>query len=108
MNERDMRFSQSVTEMEKPLGGAIDEQEPAAQYFPLSFAQSRLWFLDQLDPGNPIYNGTSALRLVGNLDYDSLKRSFEVISQRHETLRTRFLAVDGQPLQVIDPPAPLA
>ena len=58
---------------------------------PLSFAQQRLWFLDQLDPGSPAYNLPSALRLEGELDQEALRRSFEVMVSRHEVLRTRFI-----------------
>jgi hypothetical protein len=70
---------------------------------PLSFAQQRLWFQDQLQPGNSIYNMSTALRLVGRLDIPSLERSLNEILRRHEVLRTTFPTTDGQPLQVIAP-----
>src|SRR5436305_10559098 len=54
----------------------------------LSFAQERLWFLDQLTPGNPSYNLPVALRLDGQLDITALRRSFEAVVRRHEVLRT--------------------
>src|SRR5215212_4791802 len=57
---------------------------------PLSFAQQRLWLLDQLVPGNPFYNVPSALRLSGPLDGPALERSLSEITRRHETLRTTF------------------
>ncbi|WP_246805543.1 condensation domain-containing protein, partial [Mesorhizobium mediterraneum] len=57
---------------------------------PLSFAQQRLWFLDQLDPGGSSYNCAGALRLLGDLDCAALQRSFTVIVERHEALRTIF------------------
>lgn len=70
---------------------------------PLSFAQERLWFIDQLMPGSPAYNLPVALRLSGTLDAGALRRSFNEIVRRHETLRTGFEAVDGKPAQVISP-----
>lgn len=70
---------------------------------PLSFAQQRLWFLDQMEPGNPLYNIPGALRLKGSLNVTALEQSFNEIVRRHEVLRTTFKAVDGQPVQVIDP-----
>jgi amino acid adenylation domain-containing protein len=70
---------------------------------PTSFAQQRLWFLDQLEPGSPMYNISSAVRLEGAIDVDALQRSFEFLLRRHETLRTRFDFQDGKPVQVITP-----
>jgi amino acid adenylation domain-containing protein len=71
--------------------------------FPLSFAQQRLWFLDQLQPGNTAYHISQALQLKGQLNVAALKQSFQTIVQRHEVLRTTFATVDGQPVQVISP-----
>jgi len=71
--------------------------------FPASFAQQRLWFLDQLEPNSAIYNVPSGLRLTGPLDIDALERSLNEIIRRHEVLRTIFSTVDGQPVQVILP-----
>jgi amino acid adenylation domain-containing protein len=68
---------------------------------PLSFAQQRLWFIDQLDPGNSVYNFPVALRLKGSLNLAALEQSLNEIVRRHETLRTTFSMVDGQPAQVI-------
>ncbi|MBE9229223.1 amino acid adenylation domain-containing protein, partial [Phormidium sp. LEGE 05292] len=67
----------------------------------LSFAQTRLWFIDQLEPNSALYNIPAALRLVGSLDVAALEQSFQAIVQRHEALRTNFIAVDGQPTQII-------
>jgi amino acid adenylation domain-containing protein len=69
---------------------------------PLSFAQQRLWFLDQLIPNDPFYNCPRALKLEGRLDLDALERSVNEIVRRHEALRTRIEIEDGAPVQVID------
>ena len=69
---------------------------------PLSFAQKRLWFIDQLEPGTAIYNLPGAVRLEGELDLDALERVINEIIRRHEVLRTRFEFEGGEPVQVID------
>jgi amino acid adenylation domain-containing protein len=82
-----------------------DLRQPKAQEmvcFPASFAQQRLWFVDQFTPGRATYNLPSALRVRGKLNLEVLKRTVEEIVQRHETLRTRFVAVGGEPQQVIE------
>jgi len=70
---------------------------------PLSFAQQRLWFFDQFEPGSPVYNLTAPIAFEGNLDITALNRAFNFIVQRHEALRTRFDFRDGQPVQIIAP-----
>jgi Condensation domain/TubC N-terminal docking domain len=70
---------------------------------PLSFAQQRLWFLEQLEPGSPLYNIPYRLRVIGRLNIESLERSLNEIVRRHESLRTAFSVMDGQPVQVIAP-----
>ncbi len=72
-----------------------------AQQFPLSFAQQRLWFLDQLEPDRSVYNVPIGLRLRGSLNVASLKRSLNEIVHRHEVLRTTFPSVGGQPVQLV-------
>ncbi|WP_425262427.1 condensation domain-containing protein, partial [Pseudomonas delhiensis] len=69
-----------------------------------SYAQQRQWFLWQLEPGSAAYNLPKALRLKGRLDLAALQRSFAALIARHESLRTRFVEVDGQLLQCITPP----
>jgi amino acid adenylation domain-containing protein len=83
------------------------QRAPRGDKVPLSFAQQRLWFLDQLEPGSPLYNIPSAVRLTGQLDIRTLQRSFDAIAERHAALRTTFATVDQQPMQVIAPPTPL-
>jgi amino acid adenylation domain-containing protein len=67
----------------------------------LSFAQQRLWFLEQLDPHTPTYNIPSALRIEGELDQKALEASLNEIIRRHEALRTTFQEIDQKPVQVI-------
>jgi amino acid adenylation domain-containing protein len=70
----------------------------------VSFAQQRLWFFDQLRPGNPFYNLAYAYRLSGKLDTVALERAISEIVARHEALRTRFTDEAGVPQQVIGSP----
>ena len=72
---------------------------------PLSFAQQRLWFLEQMGYSNYFVSGTS--RLTGLLDVKALERSLNEIVKRHEALRTTFTMIDGQPMQTIAPRLPL-
>src|SRR6185295_20184658 len=58
--------------------------------FPVSFAQQRLWFLDQLEPGSPFYNLPQVISIKGDLNVDALQRTLNEIVRRHETLRTAF------------------
>ena len=73
------------------------------QQLPLSHAQERLWFLDQLEPGSTAYNIPKAVRLKGGLDVAALERTLNEVVRRHEVLRTRFVAVNGAAVQVIAP-----
>jgi amino acid adenylation domain-containing protein len=74
--------------------------------FPLSYAQQRLWFLDQLEPGSATYNIAMAVRLEGRLNVDALRWSVNRVVERHEALRTCFATVGGRPVQVIKGFAP--
>jgi len=89
---------------------AVPPIQPASRDspLPLSFAQQRLWFLDQLVPGSPAYNNFNALRLSGPIDVATLMQCFDEIARRHESLRTTFFTVDGQAVQVIAPISPLS
>ena len=70
----------------------------------LSFAQQRLWFLDQLEPERPLYNIHVALSLAGSLNVAVLQRSMGEIMRRHDALRTTFAVIDDRPVQVINEP----
>ncbi|HVN81722.1 MAG TPA: amino acid adenylation domain-containing protein, partial [Terriglobia bacterium] len=72
-----------------------------AERSPLSFAQQRLWFFDQLEPGKSAYNVNQLLRLRGPLQVEALERAFNAIIDRHAALRTTFATQNGEPVQVI-------
>ncbi|MFZ5918494.1 MAG: amino acid adenylation domain-containing protein, partial [Chloroflexota bacterium] len=89
-------------QQQSPREKAIPRRQDADS-FPLSFAQQRLWFLDQFEPDSPFYNIPAALRIEGPLDVAALSQSFDEIVRRHQVLRASFVSHDGQPLQVIAP-----
>ncbi|WP_426746470.1 amino acid adenylation domain-containing protein [Myxococcus faecalis] len=70
---------------------------------PLSYAQARLWFLDRFQPGNPTYNLPAVTRLTGPIDLAVLQRCLDALVQRHESLRTLFALVRGEPVQRVLP-----
>ncbi len=70
---------------------------------PLSYAQQRLWFIDQLEPGSPLYNISAMYRMRGPLNVSALERTINEIVRRHESLRTTFGNVDGKPVVLITP-----
>ena len=74
---------------------------------PLSPAQERIWFMEQLNAGEPAYNEAEAVRLKGDLDVEALERAFNIIVERHEILRTTIEARDGRPGMVIHETWPL-
>ena len=77
---------------------------PALVHLPLSFAQERMWFLEQLQGESVAYNVPYALRLQGSLDVESLRKALEAIVRRHEPLRTTFTMSSGELVQIIQPP----
>ncbi|HEY6802402.1 MAG TPA: amino acid adenylation domain-containing protein [Pyrinomonadaceae bacterium] len=74
---------------------------------PLSFAQQRLWFIDQLEPNSAFYNTLQAVRLNGELNKEALAQTLTEIVRRHEVLRTSFKIIDGEPRQIIAEPQPI-
>ncbi|HZD93585.1 MAG TPA: condensation domain-containing protein, partial [Candidatus Sulfotelmatobacter sp.] len=90
------------------LGGAGAETGPIRRVdrkgkLALSSGQERLWFIHQLDPENVAYNMPAAVRIQGPLEVESLHRTLQEIVRRHESLRTHFTSVDGEPQQIIEP-----
>jgi amino acid adenylation domain-containing protein/non-ribosomal peptide synthase protein (TIGR01720 family) len=75
------------------------------QPLPLSYTQERLWFLAQLEPSVPVYNEPFTIRFPGTIDTNALEKAMNEMIRRHESLRTRFITVEGQPFQIIDPPS---
>ncbi|MDF1594862.1 MAG: amino acid adenylation domain-containing protein [Acidimicrobiia bacterium] len=80
---------------------------PRVKQAPLSSAQERLWVLDRMYPGSANYTITKVHRLRGRLDIEILRRACEVVAARHEILRTRYVANDGDPIQIVDDPGPV-
>ena len=91
----------SLEEKRRLLAELLQQRPSEPKRFPLSFAQERLWFLTELDPDNPSYNVPVALRLTGDLDVAALEKSITAIVERHETLRTTFAEIDGEPFQFV-------
>jgi amino acid adenylation domain-containing protein len=90
-------------ELRKGQGLALPplQRAPRDAAPPLSFAQERLWFLNQLEPDDPSYVIPLGLRLRGPLDRQALQRTLDELCRRHETIRTNFATVDGKPVQII-------
>ena len=86
-----------LTRLRKPPADADRIPGRKAGESAVSFAQERLWFLDRMDPGSAAYNNFDALHLTGSLDVPSLERALDEIRRRHESLRTTFPEVGGQP-----------
>ncbi len=96
---------ESRSKLEYSLGKVIRPIEPLkpGETPPLSFAQQRLWFLDQLEPDNPFYNMPLTERLKGRRKHATLQKALNKVVERHENLRTAFVTVDGQPTVKIEP-----
>ena len=98
----------TVAQLAPRIGGEAGGLEPLVAgerpaVVPLSFAQSRLWFIDQLQGPSPVYNMAVALRLGGRLDAEALGAALADVVGRHESLRTLFPAVEGIPQQLVVP-----
>ncbi|GAB4558712.1 MAG: hypothetical protein Tsb0020_03920 [Haliangiales bacterium] len=79
----------------------MSAEERESYVFPMAFAQQRLWFLEQLQPGSALYNLASLLEVRGALDTEVLTRAVNAIIERHESLRTTFAMVDDAPVQMV-------
>ncbi|MDT5082959.1 MAG: hypothetical protein QOJ61_2, partial [Mycobacterium sp.] len=98
----------TVAQLAPRIGAKAGRLEPLVAgerpaVIPLSFAQQRLWFIDQLQGPSPVYNIPAALRLRGPLDADALGAALADVVGRHESLRTLYVAVEGTPQQVVIP-----
>ncbi|HVT17886.1 MAG TPA: non-ribosomal peptide synthase/polyketide synthase [Thermoanaerobaculia bacterium] len=103
-------FARAVEEARRPAGVPVPPPiKPVGRdrELALSFAQQRLWFLEQLAPGTPAYNMPVALRLDGPLVRTALARAISEVVRRHEALRTVFPAADSRPVQAVEPARPL-
>ncbi|WP_287384535.1 non-ribosomal peptide synthetase [Gordonia sp. (in: high G+C Gram-positive bacteria)] len=104
---RDVFDAPSVRELIVAVAGnsaalaPITAADPRPAHIPLSFAQQRMWFLNQFDPAAATYNIPVALSVSGDLDVDALRQAVMDVVARHEVLRTTFPAVDGEPYQQI-------
>jgi len=99
-------FIKALAEEIEKLERQVSSIKPAVRVgeIPLSFAQERLWFLQELDAGNVAYFVPRVIRMMGKLDVHLIERTFTEIIRRHEILRTTFHTVDGKPVQRIQPP----
>ncbi|WP_373561006.1 condensation domain-containing protein, partial [Gordonia paraffinivorans] len=101
---RDVFNTRSVRDLALTVGSAdtavlppISAVMPRPERVPLSFAQQRMWFINQLEPEAPTYNIPITVRLTGELDVSSLRSAVRDVVERHEILRTTFPSVDGEP-----------
>ncbi|MEV7809113.1 condensation domain-containing protein, partial [Microbispora sp. NPDC088329] len=108
---RDLFRFPTISGLASEVSAAVESSAPLAirrvvsEEYVLSFAQRRLWFLNQLEPGSPEYNIPMGFRIRGKLDIGALEEALADLVARHETLRTRFvLRGDGEPIQVVDAP----
>src|SRR5262245_48739012 len=104
--ERKAEFLLCLHQMNVDTRSALPPIFPVSRdgtLLPLSFAQQRLWFLNQWEPGNPAYNIPLAYRITGQLAVAALKQSLGEIVKRHEILRTTFAALNAEPVQIIAP-----
>ncbi|HEX6292534.1 MAG TPA: condensation domain-containing protein, partial [Herpetosiphonaceae bacterium] len=103
MNDLAKRLAELPPEKRKLFVEALKRKGAQFNSFPLSFAQQRLWFLQQLEPDSALYTIPGILYLDGALDRAALERSLQALIERHEVLRTTFIGIDGQPVQMVQP-----
>lgn len=95
-------IAQYIQKAQKSIFTAISPVEER-EYYPLSSAQKRFYVLHQLDPTGLGYNMPSVWEAHGHVDYAAVQRSFKKLMERHESLRSRFLLVDGELVQKVEP-----
>ena len=93
--------SDFISNTDSTLGYEKIKKVSRGKNLPLSYAQQRIWFLEQLEPGNPAYNIPGIVRINGNISLEILENSINAIIKKHEALRTVFTSVDGKANQVI-------
>jgi amino acid adenylation domain-containing protein len=100
------RLAARIEEPSRRAPAPEPRRYPRAEPVPLSFAQERIWFLNQLHPDNLAYNFQATIRFRGALDVGRLESTLEEILHRHEIFRTTFPVVEGRPIQQVHPPTP--
>ncbi len=103
MSGAENKMNLPAAEKRALLAELLRKKAAKMRQVPLSFSQQRLWFLDQLDPGSPSFNISQAVRLKGELNLPALNGALNEIVTRHESLRTNFTSVEGEPTQIIAP-----
>jgi len=103
LSENEKSFIKERLHSSRSMKASPISPRPKGSKIPLSSAQERLWFLDQLEPDTPIYNRPWALRLQGQLNFQVLEKCLNEVVLRHESLRTTFPEINGQPYQVVQP-----
>ncbi|HME00575.1 MAG TPA: condensation domain-containing protein, partial [Terriglobia bacterium] len=104
VSEEEERLAVQVRPMVvEGVGGQSIMRRVCGGSCPLSFAQERLWFLDQLEPQSPVYHIAEAVEWKGPLDRNALEKALDALVVRHESLRTVFRSVEGIPVQVVAP-----
>jgi amino acid adenylation domain-containing protein/FkbH-like protein len=101
------RSAEAAIKTGQPMSAPPLAPTPRDGELPLSFSQQRLWFLDQMEPGNSAFYIPCVVRLSGDLQVEALEKSLNEIIRRHEALRTTFISIQGQPSQVIAAEMPL-
>ena len=103
MTDLGQKLAHLSPEKRKLLALKLKQKKAAIKTFPVSYAQQRLWFLDQFEPGSPYYNIPIALKLSGPFNIGVFKKAMQAIIDRHEALRTTFISKKGEPLQAVTP-----
>lgn len=101
MHDAETRPSAALGRPDPALLAQLQAEAAAPQTYPLSFAQQRLLFVEQLRPGTPAYNILQAFRIRGSLDVAALRRALNAVVARHEALRTTFGTEAGEPMQCV-------
>src|SRR5690348_6071932 len=99
--------SSTLAQKRALLAARLQQAVNQPRQSPLSFAQQRLWFLDQLEPNSPMYNMPMAVRVRGPLKHGPLGQAINAIVARHDILRTRFISHEGEPVQEVMPAGPV-